>query len=88
MNILKKILASFDNDKLGYSARKLSAFAAVLVSIYITAKLLPAVAQIDALYAWLLFALLCLGIITIENIINLKNLNKDKENTNNNNLNQ
>lgn len=71
--VFTNILSSFDAHTLGYSARKLSAFAAVVVAIYITVKLLPQAAQIDALYAWLAFGLLCLGIVTIEQIINLKN---------------
>ena len=71
--ILTNLLNSFSTNKLGWSARKLSAFAAVVVAIYVTVKFIPVAAQIDALYAWLLFALLCLGIVTIENVINLKN---------------
>ena len=43
-----KILQSFKNIKGNYSARKLSAFVAVATSIYITAKLIPAAAQIEA----------------------------------------
>lgn len=71
--IFNNLIASFTTDKDGYSARKLSAFAAVVVAIYITVKLIPIAAQIDALYAWLGFGLLCLGIVTVEQIINLKN---------------
>lgn len=67
-----KILDSFKNIKGNYSARKLSAFVAVVTSIYITAKLIPATAQIDALYAWLVFAAVCMGIVTVEQIVNLK----------------
>ena len=73
--IANKILNSFSTDKVGFSARKLSAFAAVLVSVIITMKKIPEIAMIDALYAWLCFGLLCLGIVTIEQIINLKNSN-------------
>ena len=79
--IFNNLIASFTTEKDGYSARKLSAFAAVVVAIYITVKLIPIAAQIDALYAWLAFGLLCLGIVTIEQIINLKN-NKPNEQTN------
>jgi len=77
--IFNNLIASFTTDKDGYSARKLSAFAAVIVAIYITVKLIPIAAQIDALYAWLAFGLLCLGIVTVEQIINLKN-NKPNQN--------
>jgi len=67
-----KILDSFKNIKGNYSARKLSAFVAVATSIYITARLIPAAAQIDALYAWLIFAAVCMGIVTVEQIVNLR----------------
>lgn len=67
-----KILQSFKNIKGNYSARKLSAFVAVATSIYITARLIPAAAQIDALYAWLIFAAVCMGIVTVEQIVNLR----------------
>jgi len=80
--ILSNLINSFTTDKDGYSARKLSAFAAVCVAIYVTVKLIPVAVQIDALYAWLIFAGVCLGIVTIEQIINLKNgskQNKDNE---------
>ena len=70
---ITKLTASLDNHSLGYSGRKLSALAGVLTGIYITIKLLPVDAQLHALYVWLLFSLLCLGIITIQNVIELKN---------------
>jgi hypothetical protein len=72
-NIFINILNSFKNNTLGYSGRKLSAFASVLTGIVITLVKLPSADQLNALYAWLLFALLCLGIVTIQNIIEFKN---------------
>jgi len=78
MKLIKNLLDSFSNTAGGFSARKLSAFIAVVTAIWITVYELPIEVQIDALYAWLLFALLCLGIITIENIINLKNGKKEE----------
>jgi hypothetical protein len=75
-NFITKLFASLDNHSLGYSGRKLSALAGVLTGIYITVKLLPIDSQLHALYAWLLFSLLCLGIVTIQNVIELKNGNK------------
>lgn len=74
-----KLFASLDNHSLGYSGRKLSALAGVITGIYITVHLLPIDAQLHALYVWLLFALLCLGIVTIQNVIELKNGNKPKD---------
>ncbi len=74
-DLINKLLASFDTETKGFSARKLSALAGVLTGIYITLKLIPETEQIDALYAWLAFSLLCLGIVTIEQILKLKNGN-------------
>jgi hypothetical protein len=73
--IWNKLISSFDNHSTGFSARKLSAFVGILVSIYITAVELHQEAQLHALYAWLLFILLCLSVITAEQIIKLKNNN-------------
>lgn len=72
MTFFKKLLASLDNTPAGYSGRKLSAMAGVLTAIYITIKLLPQEAQLHALYAWLTFSLLCLGIVTVEQIIKFR----------------
>jgi hypothetical protein len=44
-----------------------------MTAIYVTAKEIPQEAQINALYAWLCFALVCLGIVTVEQIIRFKN---------------
>jgi hypothetical protein len=69
-----KLLGSFDtNSPDSLSARKLSAFVGVMTAIYVTAKEIPQEAQINALYAWLCFALVCLGIVTVEQIIRFKN---------------
>jgi uncharacterized membrane protein HdeD (DUF308 family) len=75
-DFLKKLINSLDNKTDGFSGRKLSALVGVLTGVYITAVKLPADAQINALYAWLGFALLCLGIVTIEQIMKLKNGNE------------
>jgi len=75
--ILNNILNSFTTDKAGYSARKLSAFVGISVAIIVTFKL-PKDAYLHAVYAWQTFGLLCLGIVTIEQIIRLKN-GGDKE---------
>lgn len=77
-DFINKLVASLDNHSLGFSGRKLSALAGVLTAIYITAHELPKDAQLHALYAWLLFALLCLSVITAQNIITFKNGNEIK----------
>lgn len=72
-SFFQKIAASLDNTTLGYSGRKLSSLAGVLVSVYITIKLIPVSEIITALLIWLSFSLLCLGIITVQQIIDFKN---------------
>lgn len=67
-----KLIASFDNSSKGFSARKLSAFAAVIMGVYATVHYVETVNVIEALHAWLLFALLCMGIVTLEQVANAK----------------
>jgi len=87
MKILNKIgsfitntVSSLDNIQgAGYSARKLTALFAILMAAYITKYRVPAADYLHALYAWQILALLCLGIITVEQIINFKNGNTPNE---------
>jgi hypothetical protein len=69
----KDLLNSFKNDKIGYSGRKLSAFIGVATAIYLTIFKIPLENQIEGLIIWLAFSLLCLGIVTVQNIIEFKN---------------
>lgn len=69
----EKLIKSFDNSKDGFSGRKLSAFAGVFVASIITFKYIEPQYLIEALMVWLCFSLLCLGIVTIEQIVKLKN---------------
>lgn len=72
----KKLIESGDNiHKDSFSARKLSAFVAVMTAIYLSNKYCTTDVLDYVITAWLLFALLCLGIITIEEVIRLKNGN-------------
>jgi len=71
-NIINNLIASFKTGDGGLSARKLTAFASIIVAIYVTYTL-PLDMRLHALYAWQLLALLCLGIVTIEQIIKFKN---------------
>ena len=72
---IRAILDSFKANANGYSGRKLSSFFAVIMAAYVTIYKLPAEGEIrlHALYAWLLFALLCLGIVTVQQVIEFKN---------------
>ena len=76
--MIKNLLDSFKNNTSGYSGRKLSAFVGVATAIYLTICKIPLEHQLDALMVWLGFSLLCLGIVTVQNIIEFKNgSNKD-----------
>jgi hypothetical protein len=59
-----KFIASFDNHSTGMSARKLSAFAGVMIAAALSYKFTDATTVVDIVRSWLAFALLCLGIIT------------------------
>jgi len=76
--MLKKLIASFDNSTLGFSGRKLTAFASVVIAAYVTYTL-PLEVRLHALYSWQILALLCLGIITVEQVIKFKNGQSVKE---------
>jgi hypothetical protein len=83
--VINNFLDSLNNSPgKGWSGRKLTALFAVIVGGYITKYKLPEEAQLHALYAWQCLALLCLGIVTIEQIIKLKNGNNEGNTTDNN----
>lgn len=72
--ILQKLESTFDTNTKGYSSRKLSAFWAIVVmGGLLTWKYGDKENAVEMLTAWLVFGLLCLGIITVQNIINFKN---------------
>lgn len=72
--IIQKLESTFDTTTKGYSSRKLSAFWAIVVmGGVLTWKYGDKDNAVEMLTAWLVFGLLCLGIITVQNIINLKN---------------
>lgn len=77
MRIIEKITWSFDNSSSGFSARKLSAFwsvmVATLVTLYVTIYDKTA-SMIPVYFAgiWLLYSLLCLGIVTAEQVLRFK----------------
>ena len=75
---------SFSSDKDGGSARKLSAFyAVVLMAGFITIKKADANNSLYMLIAWLIFAAVCLGMVTAQQLIELKNGNPTKKDENN-----
>jgi hypothetical protein len=78
--IIDNIKGSLYNNNQGYSARKLTALFSILMGAYITKYKLPADAYLHALYAWQLLALICLGIITAQNVLDFKNGKNDTPN--------
>jgi hypothetical protein len=82
MSIKERLINSFDTQKGGFSGRKLTAFYSIIVATYLT-YLIPVNERIYALAFWQLLALLCLGIVTFEQIIKLKNGDNNKHNDTN-----
>lgn len=86
LSIWKKFIYSFDNEKNGgFSGRKLSAFIAVSTAIYATYEFVDSTTVVSALMVWLTFALLCLGIVTAQQVLQFKNSEENKEINDNNN---
>jgi succinate-acetate transporter protein len=78
MKILDEILHSFDNNpNSGFSARKLSAFVGVTVAIYLSVFKADVTVVVELVMAWMCFILLCLGLITTQQIVELKNGKQD-----------
>lgn len=76
MKVLNYIFHSFTNSPEGFSARKLAAFTAVITAITVTFYFGAEGYVTELVLIWLAFGLLCLGIITIQQIIDFKNANK------------
>jgi hypothetical protein len=74
--ILTEIFWTLSNKKSNWSARKLSAFAGVVITGCLTISNAKSDNAIEFAHAWLLFALLCLGAVTAEQLISL-NINKN-----------
>jgi len=74
MKLIDDIYNSFNNNSKteGFSARKLSAFAGVMVAMIATFRFCDEKILVDVIIAWLLFALLCMGIITLQQVIDFR----------------
>lgn len=77
--VLEKLINSFDNENAGFSARKLSAFVGVILSVFLSIKYCDKEILETVITIWLGFGLLCLGIITMQQIISFKNGNNDEK---------
>ena len=70
--IFENWINSFNNDKGGFSARKEAAFGSFVVATYVTYKYTTASNLDGVITLWLLYSLLCLGIITMQQVAELK----------------
>lgn len=73
MKIIKDIWASFNNHEKGASARKLTAFALMVMIVYIHYTQLSSENAIEFLIIDLCGVFLSLGLVTFAQIIELKN---------------
>jgi hypothetical protein len=69
---IENILSSFDNEKGGYSARKLSAFTSIVIAAYFGLRFGNEHNITELTIIWLSFALICLGIVTFEQLTKFK----------------
>lgn len=83
MSVIENILKSFSTEKGGYAARKLTAFSLMVCVAYIHYYLVDSTIAVEVLIVDLSAVLLCLGLVTASNIIELKNGSKTKENATN-----
>ena len=72
MSLITNLLESFKANKEGFAARKLSAFAAVAISVFTSLEYTDKDNLIYVIGIWLVFALLLLGIVTADQLIRLK----------------
>ena len=80
--ILNGIIGSFDNhNKLSFSGRKISGFVGVVTGMVITAFNTKADNALYFLISWQVFALMCLGLITAQQLIEFKNKTNEPQNS-------
>ncbi len=69
---INNLIQSFDNDKHGFSGRKLTAFWFVMVTTYLEYKFVDFTNIVEVVSINLLLVLLLLGVVTFEQIIKFK----------------
>ncbi len=83
-DVINNLLKSFDNDQGGFSARKLTAFWFVILTTYLEYKFVDFSNLEIVISTNLLLVLLCLGIVTFEQIIKFKSgSTNEKQNSDN-----
>lgn len=73
----KEILASFYNDANGFSARKLTGFASVVIAIKLSITYTTTAIFYEVLLAWMVFYSLNAGLITFQQFLEFKNGKKE-----------
>jgi hypothetical protein len=71
--IFKKLIASFTNDEKRIFCKKIIFFFGVITAIVLGYHFAKSDNVIGLVTLWLGFVLLCLGIITMQQVINFKN---------------
>ncbi len=83
MSIVENLLKSFNTEKGGFAARKLTAFALMICIAYIHFKFVDITIAVEVLIVDLSGVLLCLGLVTASNILELRNGPKNDNNESN-----
>ena len=78
-DLMKFIVGSFTNEKNGASARKLTAFALMILIAYSHFKYVDLSNVVEVLIIDLCGVLLCLGLVTAEQIISFKSGNSKEK---------
>lgn len=77
MKVIDNLIKSFTTERGGFAARKLTAFALMVCVAYIHLKYVDLSIAVEVLIIDLSAVLLCLGLVTASNLIELKNGKKD-----------
>lgn len=72
MKFVDKLADSLHNQPGGFSFRKLASMVGVVTSVIITFRFCDEKVLVQVVCVWLLFSLLCVGIITFQDIIKFK----------------
>lgn len=76
-------ISSFNNSPVGMSARKLSGFwGIVIMASWVTFKYTTPENAVEVLIVWLLFGGFCLGLVTVQQIIDLRTGTPSKKEVN------
>lgn len=70
--LVTSFLGAFNNNPDGWSGRKLAAFGGSLIGAWVTFQFADKSNAVELVMTWLTFALLCLGIITLQQVIDLR----------------